>query len=92
MWTHPATQRNVGTLREFGYIVIEPEVDHIHWADFSAIVECVARGAEAASVKIGEIRRLMKSARWSALLGYSRSRRLARAYLDPVEEKKGPVS
>jgi phosphopantothenoylcysteine decarboxylase/phosphopantothenate--cysteine ligase len=26
MWTHPATQRNINTLREFGYIVIEPEV------------------------------------------------------------------
>lgn len=26
MWTHPATQRNVETLRGFGYLVIEPEV------------------------------------------------------------------
>ena len=26
MWTHPATQRNVETLRGFGHIVVEPEV------------------------------------------------------------------
>jgi len=26
MWTHPATQRNVATLRDLGYLVIEPEV------------------------------------------------------------------
>jgi phosphopantothenoylcysteine decarboxylase/phosphopantothenate--cysteine ligase len=29
MWTHPATQRNVATLREFGYIVVEPEVGEL---------------------------------------------------------------
>jgi phosphopantothenoylcysteine decarboxylase/phosphopantothenate--cysteine ligase len=26
MWTNPATQRNVGMLRDFGYLVVEPEV------------------------------------------------------------------
>jgi len=26
MWTHPATQRNVETLRGFGYRIVEPEV------------------------------------------------------------------
>ncbi|HEX2193724.1 MAG TPA: bifunctional phosphopantothenoylcysteine decarboxylase/phosphopantothenate--cysteine ligase CoaBC [Candidatus Limnocylindria bacterium] len=26
MWTHPATQRNVETLRGFGYLLVEPEV------------------------------------------------------------------
>jgi phosphopantothenoylcysteine decarboxylase/phosphopantothenate--cysteine ligase len=29
MWTHPATQRNVATLREFGYLVVEPEVGEL---------------------------------------------------------------
>ncbi|MDQ2674912.1 MAG: bifunctional phosphopantothenoylcysteine decarboxylase/phosphopantothenate--cysteine ligase CoaBC, partial [Chloroflexota bacterium] len=29
MWTHPATQRNVATLRDFGYIVVEPEVGEL---------------------------------------------------------------
>src|ERR671919_341120 len=26
MWTNPATQRNVATLRDFGYLLVEPEV------------------------------------------------------------------
>ena len=26
MWTNPATQRNIATLREFGYLLVEPEV------------------------------------------------------------------
>ncbi|MGH2427716.1 MAG: bifunctional phosphopantothenoylcysteine decarboxylase/phosphopantothenate--cysteine ligase CoaBC [Candidatus Limnocylindria bacterium] len=29
MWTHPATQRNVAALREFGYLVVEPEVGEL---------------------------------------------------------------
>lgn len=29
MWTHPATQRNVATLREFGYLVVEPGVGEL---------------------------------------------------------------
>ena len=29
MWTHPATQRNVETLRSFGYLVVEPEVGEL---------------------------------------------------------------
>jgi phosphopantothenoylcysteine decarboxylase/phosphopantothenate--cysteine ligase len=29
MWTNPATQRNVSTLRDFGYIVVEPEVGEL---------------------------------------------------------------
>ena len=29
MWTHPATQRNVATLREYGYLIVEPEVGEL---------------------------------------------------------------
>jgi phosphopantothenoylcysteine decarboxylase / phosphopantothenate---cysteine ligase len=29
MWTHPATQRNVATLRDFGYMIVEPEVGEL---------------------------------------------------------------
>src|ERR671920_1035416 len=29
MWTHPATQRNVGSLRDFGYGIVEPEVGEL---------------------------------------------------------------
>jgi len=51
MWTHPATQRNVATLREFGYIVIDPEVGELasgltgigRLAEPAAIVDAVER-------------------------------------------------
>jgi phosphopantothenoylcysteine decarboxylase/phosphopantothenate--cysteine ligase len=51
MWTHPATQRNVATLREFGYLVIEPEVGALasgltgigRLAEPAAIAEAVER-------------------------------------------------
>ncbi|HET6381478.1 MAG TPA: bifunctional phosphopantothenoylcysteine decarboxylase/phosphopantothenate--cysteine ligase CoaBC [candidate division Zixibacteria bacterium] len=51
MWTHPATQRNVETLRGFGYLVVEPEVGALasgltgvgRLAEPSRIVEAVER-------------------------------------------------
>ena len=51
MWTHPATQRNVETLREFGYLVVEPEVGALasgltgigRLAEPQTIVEAVER-------------------------------------------------
>jgi phosphopantothenoylcysteine decarboxylase / phosphopantothenate---cysteine ligase len=49
MWTHPATQRNVETLRSFGYLVVEPEVGELasgltgigRLAEPAAIVEAI---------------------------------------------------
>ncbi len=29
MWTNPATQRNVGTLRDYGYLIVDPEVGEL---------------------------------------------------------------
>ncbi len=51
MWTHPATQRNVATLREFGYLVVEPEVGELasgltgigRLAEPGTIIEAVER-------------------------------------------------
>jgi phosphopantothenoylcysteine decarboxylase/phosphopantothenate--cysteine ligase len=51
MWTNPATQRNVTTLREFGYLIVEPEVGALasgltgvgRLAEPSTIVEAVER-------------------------------------------------
>ncbi len=66
----------------FADVIIEPDVDHIHWADFSAIVECIRLGAEATRERLADIRRHLKRARLSSLVGYSRARRLARAYIE----------
>jgi phosphopantothenoylcysteine decarboxylase/phosphopantothenate--cysteine ligase len=51
MWTHPATQRNVETLRGFGYRIVEPEVGSLasgltgvgRLAEPATIVEAVER-------------------------------------------------
>src|SRR5688572_12629979 len=51
MWTHPATQRNVATLRDFGYMIVEPEVGELasgltgigRLAEPPTIVEAVER-------------------------------------------------
>jgi NTE family protein len=72
----------------FADILIEPDVDHVHWADFSAILECIELGREGALEKLGTIKRQIKVARLSSLLGYSRSRRLARAYMDDEDRNK----
>jgi len=66
----------------FADILIEPRVGHIHWADFSAVVEAVRLGEEATIQQIASIRRHLKMARWSSLLGLSRARRMARAFLE----------
>lgn len=61
-------------------VIVVPDVSRIHWADFSAVRECVMRGEEAARAGLDEIRRQHKTARWASFLGISRARRLARYY------------
>ncbi len=72
----------------FADVLIEPDVDHVHWADFSAVDQCIRLGEEAARSKIAEMKRQIRVARFSSFLGYSRARRLARAYME--EEGKEP--
>ncbi|HEX9426148.1 MAG TPA: patatin-like phospholipase family protein [Candidatus Polarisedimenticolia bacterium] len=76
----------------FADVLIAPEVDHIHWADFSSIVESIRLGEDETRRKIEAIQRQIKSARWSSLLGSSRARRLARAYLEDAEDVTKKVS
>ncbi|MGH9748365.1 MAG: patatin-like phospholipase family protein [Candidatus Polarisedimenticolia bacterium] len=70
----------------FADVVVEPDVNHVHWADFSAIRDCIRLGEEATLLRIDAIRRNLKAARWSSLLGTSRARRLARAYMDDEDD------
>jgi NTE family protein len=70
----------------FADVMVEPDVNHIHWADFSAVLECIRLGEEAARARLPEINRQLKIARWSSLLGYSRARHLARAYLQADDD------
>ena len=66
----------------FADIVLDPSVSHVHWADFSAIVDCVRLGEESVSARLDQIRRQIRKARLSSLLGMSRARKLARAYIE----------
>ena len=71
-------------------VLIEPDVGRVHWADFSAVEECMRRGEEATRARLDDIRHALRIARWPSFVGFSRARRLARAYLDraKVREKK----
>ena len=61
-------------------VMIVPDVGRTHWADFSAVFDCVKQGEEATRAQIGAIRRALRFARWLALFGLSRANRLARHY------------
>lgn len=69
-------------------ILIEPDVGRVHWADFSAVDECVRRGEEAARARIPDIRHALRIARWPSFIGFSRTRRLARAQRERARVKK----
>lgn len=69
-------------------VLIEPDVGRVHWADFSAVEECVKRGEEAATARLDEIRHALRIARWPSFVGFSRTRRLARAHRDRTRAKK----
>src|SRR5262245_7130944 len=63
-------------------VLIEPDVGKVHWADFSAVAECVRCGEQAAQERIDDIRHALRIARWPSFIGFSRTRRLARAQRD----------
>ncbi|MBI4161402.1 MAG: patatin-like phospholipase family protein [Acidobacteria bacterium] len=52
----------------FADVLIRPRVDHIHWADFSAVEEAVRLGEEAARQALPAIRTLLRRRRWAAFL------------------------
>ena len=69
-------------------VIIVPDVGRVHWADFSAVFNCVTRGEEAAAARMGAIRSRHMMARWSSLMGLSRARRLARYYKSTESSEK----
>lgn len=69
-------------------VLIEPEVGQVHWADFSAVDECVRLGAEATRARLGDIRQALRIARWPSFIGFSRSRRLAQVERERASRKK----
>lgn len=62
-------------------IVIRPEVNDIHWADFSSHEKCIQAGDEAATQAVPAIRKILRRARWRSLLPPRLGKRLADLYL-----------
>jgi NTE family protein len=69
-------------------VLIQPDVGRVHWADFSAVGECVRQGEEAARASLEDIRHALRIARWPSFVGFSRSRRLARTTRSRARSKK----
>jgi NTE family protein len=80
---------------QFADVLIRPRVGHIHWADFSAVEECLLRGEEATREALPAIRTLLRRRRLTAVLDPIRPRpwqRLEPAEpTEPMEEANPPV-
>ena len=50
-------------------LLLYPDVDHIHWADFSQLEAGVQAGRDCARDNNREIRKLAKRAKWKGLIG-----------------------
>jgi NTE family protein len=61
-------------------VVIRPRVSHIHWADFVEAIHLVEEGERATAARADEIRARIERSRWSTRLGYSRGKRIAKAF------------
>jgi NTE family protein len=60
--------------------VIRPRVGHVHWADFVEALDLIDEGVRAAALKIPDIQALLERSRWRTKLGFSRGKRLAKAF------------
>lgn len=61
-------------------VVIRPRVNHIHWADFVEAIKLVEEGERAAAARAGDIGAMLDRSRWRTRLGFSRGKRLAKAF------------
>jgi len=61
-------------------VVIRPRVNHVHWADFVEAIRLVEEGERAASAKAADIVAMLDRSRWRTRLGFSRGKRLAKAF------------
>ncbi len=51
-------------------IVLSPQNEETHWADFSTTALAIERGEEEVDRKIGALQRALKKARWQRFLGW----------------------
>ena len=63
-------------------VVIEPDVKHIHWADFGAVDRCIEAGDQAGSRAVAKIRELLRHERWASLVRSRMGKRFAERYAE----------
>jgi len=66
----------------FADVMVEPDVGHIHWADFSALDEAIAAGERAAEAALPEIHRLLLRKGLPSRMRFFRGKRLARLFME----------
>jgi NTE family protein len=69
-------------LRRLADVLVEPDIKHVHWADFGAFDRCIEAGYEAASARVPDIREILRRERWWSRLRPPRGRRMAQVHLD----------
>jgi NTE family protein len=69
----------------FADVMIDPDVGHIHWADFSALDEAIAAGERATIAALPAIHKLLVRRRLPPRMRFFRGRRLARMFLERLQ-------
>ncbi len=75
----------------FADVMIEPDVGHIHWADFSALDDAIVAGERAAEKALPEIHRLLLRKGLPSRMRFFRGKRLARLFLERSGGAASPV-
>ena len=73
--------------RRLSDVLVQPDVGHIHWADFAAFHKCIENGDAATMLRIEEIRGLLAREKWLSRVRTSQRKRLARFHLDQQDRK-----
>jgi len=71
----------VAYLKRLADVVVQPQTQMIHWADFGAYERCIAAGVEATEQAMPGIRQLLRHERLFSVIRPGAGRRLADIYL-----------
>ncbi len=77
--------RLVAFHRRLADVIIEPDIKHVHWADFTSYHRCIEAGDAAAMVAIPAIRQLLRHERLWSVVRPGTGRRLAEIHLESSE-------
>jgi len=71
--------------RRMADVMIDPDIGHVHWADFGAWQHCIAAGEAAAERAMPRIRELLRHERLRSLVRPGSGKRLAELHLQSKE-------